>query len=338
MDSITQFTLGAAIGVAVMRGKTPFWKSMLIGGAIATIPDLDAFIDHGDPVRNMTFHRGESHAFFYQTLASPLIAWAATRFPTQRPYFKPWLIATWLILITHAILDLMTVYGTQIGLPFFKDAYGISSVFIIDPLYTLPLIFGLIGTGIAKSSARFRWNDCALIFSTLYLCWSMGAQAYVRSIAIDTLHASNITSEKILVTPTAFNTILWRVLVMTDDGYKEGFYSLLDKERAISFINYPNDRSVYEAWKDDWNVQRMAWFTRGFFKMQMIDGKPVLSDLRMGQEPYYSFNFTLSREEAPVHYRQRPDVKLVLNWVKQRALGNPQGLQEFLDVRKIETP
>lgn len=336
MDSLTQFALGAAIGVAVMRGKTPFWKSMLIGGALGTLPDLDAFIDHGDPIRNMTYHRGESHAFFYQMLAAPIIAWVITRLTSQRPHLKPWMIATWLILITHAALDLMTVYGTQIGLPFFDGAYAISSMFIIDPLYTLPLLFGLIATGIVKSEKRFAYNNAGLIISSLYLIWSMAAQNYVMGLAKTSIAEQTIHSEKILVTPTAFNTILWRVLVMTDGGYAEGFYSLLDKDREIAFTHYSNNGSVYTVWKDDWNVARMEWFTRGFFKMDMIDDKPVLSDLRMGQEPYYTFNFTLSRDDAPEHHRSRPNIGLTLQWVKERALGKKMGLQDFLKAHSTE--
>ncbi len=193
MDSITQFALGAAIGVTVMRQKTPVWKSALIGGLTATLPDLDAFIDHGDPIRNMTYHRGESHAIFYHTLVAPLIAWIITRLPGERVHFRPWLLSVWLILITHA-LDLMTVYGTQIGLPFLKGAYGISSIFIIDPLYTLPLIIGLIVTGLLKSPARYRANHVGLILSTLYLVWSVGAQGYVRTVAVESLAANKIES------------------------------------------------------------------------------------------------------------------------------------------------
>src|SRR5690606_17292412 len=64
MDSLTQIALGAAVGTAVMRGRAPFWKVALISGAVATLPDLDVFYDYGDAIRNMTYHRGESHAFF----------------------------------------------------------------------------------------------------------------------------------------------------------------------------------------------------------------------------------------------------------------------------------
>ena len=74
MDSLSQFALGAGIGVAVMGRRTRVWKAALWGGLWGTVPDLDALIDHGDPIRNMTFHRGASHSLLYLTLLSPLLA------------------------------------------------------------------------------------------------------------------------------------------------------------------------------------------------------------------------------------------------------------------------
>ena len=79
MDSVTQVALGSAVGVAVMGRRVGIWKSALWGGFCGTLPDLDVLIDHGDPIRNMTFHRTESHALFYLTLLSPLLAWLIHR-------------------------------------------------------------------------------------------------------------------------------------------------------------------------------------------------------------------------------------------------------------------
>ena len=53
MDSLTQLTLGAAVGVAVMGRRTAVWKAALWGGVCGTLPDLDALLDHGNPVLNM---------------------------------------------------------------------------------------------------------------------------------------------------------------------------------------------------------------------------------------------------------------------------------------------
>ena len=49
MDSLTQIALGSAVGVAVMGRRTAVWKAALWGAIGGTLPDLDTFIDHGDP-------------------------------------------------------------------------------------------------------------------------------------------------------------------------------------------------------------------------------------------------------------------------------------------------
>ena len=86
MDSLSQFALGAAVGVAVMGRRIAPWKAALWGGGLGTLPDLDALIDHGDPVRNMVLHRAETHALFWQTLASvPIAAVIASLTARGRP-------------------------------------------------------------------------------------------------------------------------------------------------------------------------------------------------------------------------------------------------------------
>ncbi|XOT98672.1 metal-dependent hydrolase, partial [Alcaligenes pakistanensis] len=43
-------------------------------------------------------------------------------------------------LITHPLLDAFTSYGTQLLWPLAATPATWSSIFIIDPLYTLPLL------------------------------------------------------------------------------------------------------------------------------------------------------------------------------------------------------
>jgi inner membrane protein len=90
MDSLSQLVLGAGIGVAVMGRRTAVWKAALWGGFCGTLPDLDVFISYGDAVRDMTFHRAESHAFFYLSLIAPLIAWLASKLHGEVALFKRW--------------------------------------------------------------------------------------------------------------------------------------------------------------------------------------------------------------------------------------------------------
>ena len=84
MDSLSQFALGAAVGVAVMGRRSPAWRAALWGGVLGTLPDLDVAIDHGDAVRDMVLHRAETHAFFWQALATPPLAAAIAAIESRR--------------------------------------------------------------------------------------------------------------------------------------------------------------------------------------------------------------------------------------------------------------
>jgi inner membrane protein len=328
MDSVSQLALGAAIGVAVMGRRTAVWKAALWGGIAGTLPDLDAFIDHGDAVRNMTLHRAWTHALFWQTLAAPVLAWIASRMHGERAHFRRWWLALWLALVTHPLLDTMTVYGTQILRPFTDHPFGLGSIFIIDPLYTVPLLVGLVAALARRAHAGLAWNRWGLILSTGYLAWSVMAQAYVRELAEDTLAARGAPAARLLVTPTAFNTVLWRVVAMREDGYEEGYYSLLDGGRPIRFERFPTDRALEHSLRDVWAVRRMAWFTHGIYRMHEQDGQAFITDLRMGQEPWYSFNFLVARREggawaevSPRNLGARVDLEAGLAWLGRRIRG-----------------
>ena len=228
MDSLTQIALGSAVTVAVMGRRTAAWKAALWGGIAGTLPDLDALIDHGDAVLNMVLHRAESHALFFLTLAAPVLAWIAARCHGERDRLGRWWLALWLALITHPLLDTMTVYGTQLLQPFSDHPYGVGSVFIIDPAYTVPLIVGVVAA--LRAPTGLRWNLAGLALSTAYLGWSVVAQQQVERVARASLAAQGITAERLLVTPAPFNTVLWRVVATTPTHYYEGPRSLLDAQ------------------------------------------------------------------------------------------------------------
>lgn len=328
MDSLTQLALGAAIGVAVMGRRTAVWKAALWGGLAGTIPDLDAFIDHGDAIRNMTFHRAHSHGLFWLTLGAPVLAWIASRVHGQRDLLRRWWLALWLALVTHPLLDYMTVYGTQLLQPFSEHPFGLGSIFIIDPLYTVPLLVG-VGVALARRSDRgLRWNAWGLGLSCAYLAWTAAAQWQVRDIARETLARQGIAAQALLVTPAPFNTVLWRVVAMQEDRYFEGFYSVLDPERTIRFTAHERSTALQRELGTLWPVQRMAWFSRGFYRLHEREGQAFLTDLRMGQEPAYVFDFLVARRGSgwqpvtPVNMGLRGDVGKGLRWIWQR-IGDP---------------
>lgn len=328
MDSLTQIALGAAVSVAVMGRKTAVWKAALWGAVAGTLPDLDAFINHGDAILDMTRHRAESHALFYLTLAAPVLAWGVARLHGEAALFRRWWLALWLVLVTHPLLDAMTVYGTQLLQPFSDYPFGVGSIFIIDPLYTVPLIAGVVLALRLKNPRGQRWNAAGLLLSTLYLGWSAGAQQQATQMARASLQAQGIAASGLLVTPAPFNTLLWRLVATTPTQYLEGHYSLLDASPRITWTAHDRGAALIAQHGTEPSVARIAAFSHGFFRLSESGGRLFVTDLRMGQEPAYTFHFNLgapaalaAASHAPTLSSQRPDLATALPWLWRRMWG-----------------
>ncbi|WP_130834640.1 metal-dependent hydrolase [[Erwinia] mediterraneensis] len=323
MDSVSQLVLGASVSMAAMGRRVPLWQSALVGAACGTLPDLDVFLDHGDAIRNMTLHRTESHALLWLTLVSPLLAWLIAGVFRQQSGWQAWWLAVWLALITHPLLDLMTVYGTQLGLPVTDYPYAIGSIYIIDPLYTLPLLICLVVALWRRGAAGLRWNRIGLTLSTLYLVWSVLVQGVATWQVRNELVRQGIPADKVLVTPTAFNTLVWRIVVMVPGRYGEGYWSLLSPHRALEVSWQARGESLFREVKGDWYAERVAWFSHGFYALRERDGRLLIADLRMGEEPAYTFTFDLGSPEQPAVHPERipsprPDFSNAFNKLRSR--------------------
>lgn len=332
MDSLSQIALGAAVGVAVMGRRTAVWKPALWGAVCGTLPDLDVFIDHGDAIRNMVLHRSESHALFWLSLLSLPLAALIARLHGEWALWRRWWLAVWLALVTHPLLDAMTVYGTRLLLPFTDQPYAVGSIFIIDPLYTVPVLVGGLWALFSRGSARgLKANAVGLALGTAYLAWSAAAQAHVERVAHAALQAQGVKATQVLVTPTPFNTLLWRVVAIEGDRYHEGFRSLLDGDRPMQFDPFPRGLGLLPELQAIDGVQRVTAFSRGYFKLHEDAARLVITDLRMGQEPTYTFSFAVAERHSraaplqpPIPQGRRPgDLKRALSWLWQRALGEP---------------
>ncbi|MEM1215169.1 MAG: metal-dependent hydrolase, partial [Bacteroidota bacterium] len=68
MDSLTQITLGAAVGEVVL-GKKVGNRAMFWGAVAGTLPDLDTLANAvTDPVSALAYHRAFTHSFAFSAL------------------------------------------------------------------------------------------------------------------------------------------------------------------------------------------------------------------------------------------------------------------------------
>jgi len=298
MDSLTQIALGAAVGTAVM-GRRAGYRAPLWGAVLGTLPDLDALIPMGGPVADFTYHRSFSHSLLVLAAMAPLWAWLIRQIhPAYGAHRRGWLWLALLALLTHPLLDAFTIYGTQLLWPLDHTPIGLGSIFIIDPLYTLPLLAGAGAFLALRDRSRgLRLNAIGLLLSCSYLGWSAWVQEQVEATAQRHLAASAIAHHQVLVQPAPFTTLLWRVLVMSDDAYYEGFHSLWD-QRPLQLRRYPSTPAHLDGLDSHWPVERLRWFTKGFYKVASHQGELIISDLRMGLEPDYVFQFKVAQQRG----------------------------------------
>ncbi len=298
MDSLTQITLGAAVAAAcVPKGHRR--KAVFIGAALGTLPDLDVLIDYGDAVSNFTYHRGFSHSLFV-LLPLSILLWALLRccYGPVRDAPRPWLWAISLALLTHPILDAHTAYGTQLFWPISSPPIMWSTVFIIDPLYTLPLLVGAIWIAFKPDKpGAHKALLLGLVLSNSYLIWTWAAKNQVNQKIVQTVGLQH-EGDQVFSTPILFTSLLWRVVVLQEQGYLEGYYSLLDPDKPINFIYYPRSFALFEGVEGLADVQRLSWFSQGFIKAGERDEQVVITDLRMGYEGNYVFNHVVARVDG----------------------------------------
>ena len=312
MDSITQIALGAAVGEATL-GRKVGWRAPVWGGICGLLPDLDVLWPFADPVSAFTWHRGYTHSLAVLVLATPVIARAAVRIhPATRELRRGWLLLAFLALVTHPLLDCFTVYGTQVLLPFSDVPVGWSTIFIIDPLFSVPVMLGVLAA-LVLSRVRglgHRLNNVGLAVGVAWLALTLVIKTHVDAVAGASLPP---VVTRVLTTPSPFNAVLWRVVAMTGDGrYLEGYYSLLDDEPRVSYVSRPDGHELLDPLRGEAAVARLAWFSRGFFSGQELgNGEIAMTDLRMGFEERFVFSFVVGRREGgmieAVPVRRRPD-------------------------------
>jgi inner membrane protein len=321
LDSLTQAVLGASVaGACAPAGHRR--KALLAGAMLGTLPDLDVFIDFGGDVENFTYHRGFSHSLFVLAPFSVLLWLALRRWwaPASEAPFR-WLAVIGLALLTHPLLDAHTAYGTQLFWPLTVTPAMWGTLFIIDPLYTLPLVVGVFALALHPDGERARGLlKAGLVLSTFYIGWSWAARAIVVSHVDDALAASGLDDAPVFLTPTPLNTLLWRVVVMTDEGYLEGFDSLVVDEGPMQFGAFPSDVESLDSAAGIWAVQRLTWFADGFVRAEVRGDRLFMSDLRMGQEPRYVFNHYVAERGNP-HWRAIPSERIPLAMADRALAG-----------------
>jgi inner membrane protein len=315
LDSVTQFALGAGVGAVVLGRKIGPRKAALVGGVLGTLPDLDVYFPYDNPVDSFTLHRGPSHSLIVHAAVTPVLGEIVRlMFRDLRDCRVLVWVGVYLCLATHALLDALTIYGTRLFWPIWDEPVAIGSVFIIDPLYTVPLLVAMVwALCVSGWTDRFRKTlVAALVVSTAYLGWTMIAQQIVRDRAASII-AGIASTEKLLVTSTPFNSLLWKVVAFDRDSYFNLYLPVFGGRETVEIHRHPRRPSGLSC-PDGLGsglemFGRLAAFSKGFYRLDRRGDDILLSDLRMGLTPNYVFRFRIATVEGG-QMRAAPPVRV----------------------------
>ena len=294
MDSLSQIVLGASVA-GLIAGKRCTPKVLVAGAVLGTLPDLDVFIEYDDPIMDMIKHRGFSHSVFVLLPLSFFLSLLFKRvFASAWPFWQLFLLIS-MALVTHPILDTFTSYGTQFFWPIKMQPLAFSSIFIIDPLYTLPLLFFLIAALIWRNKAA-RLCGMGLGLSSLYLLWSLFSLGQIKDRLEENMPKSASKEHQIYVAPTPFNTFLWRIVLLNEHEYLEGLASLLDDDPKIDWVSL--ERGNWPLLTQSKIIEDFDYFTGGFLRFTQEKDELIATDLRLGMAIYHPFRFVVAKKDA----------------------------------------
>jgi inner membrane protein len=347
VDSITQAALGAAVGDLVL-GKPLGRRGMVWGAFFGTLPDLDILLfPWADTVQQLQWHRGISHSLLLTVLSGPLIApwlaWHWKKFDVSKLRAGVFVFLVW---STHVLIDVFTAYGTQIWEPFSNARVTTSNLFIVDPLFTLPLLAGL-GVSFFRhrqkagaASAR-RAMRLGLIVTCAYTLWSFGARAWIERQVQPAIAALPNPAKDHLIGPTPFNTLLWRIIVRTGDGFHIGYRSILDNP-DVPFQWYRIEQGAPDAkTRDSRALAAVDWFTEGWWLARETPKGLLMCDLRLGESlrdgqsgptatmtPVFFWLLPRASDRPPLEMQRgsRGGFGKFLGQIFDRALGDPDAL------------
>lgn len=335
MDPITHTTLGALAAYAILGrrlGRSPRMTeermgpprgagALLFGAAGGALPDVDVFWGGlADPALPWEHHRHFTHALAFIPIggllaAAPLLL----LFKRYRPQAGLAYLAAVIGCATHGVNDTLTSYGTFLYWPFSNARISWDLISIIDPLFTLTIILGIL-FGLVFASARPA--RIALSLVVMYLCLAFVQQQRVLGVQRELAAERGHPIERGRVMPTMGNIIIWRSLYQAegrlhaDAVYASPFgpirvqrgdsVAVLTPEeitRLVPRVRGPQHERVHHVFAGfrDFADDYIAWASRD------ADGAGVVGDMRYslrteGFAPLWGISIEPRRWLEPVRW------------------------------------
>lgn len=291
MDPLTHALTGA-LAASLIAAPRMNRRALVMGAVAGLLPDLDILIrSAADPLLTIEHHRGFTHSLIFAPVGGAI---------ASLPFARTWraALAATLAWLTHELLDAATTYGTQLFWPFSRYRVGLDIISIIDPLFTLIALAGVI----AAAMSRRRGAQVAIGLLAAWL--AIGAVQRERALAAQATLANRRgeTPQRRAVFPTIGNTLVWRSIYRTGDVLR------MDRIRVpwLGGASYAQGDAVIAAKLPAHATERMqrdfarfAWFSDHWIARHPSDAT-IIGDARYSRhstryDPVWGIRFQPGR-------------------------------------------
>ena len=289
MDPLTQGIVGAAAAQSLSK-KNNIIIITLLGFLAGLAPDIDIFIrSNDDPLLFLEYHRHFTHSLLFIPLGG-LICSVVFYFIFTRRYqltFGITYLYSTLGYATHGIIDSLTTYGTQLLWPFVDTRIAFNTISVIDPLFTLPIVF-LVILAMHKNKSSFATYAIvwAISYQSIAYIQKERAENVIERYAISQGHKLDSIEAK----PSFGNIILWKVIYTYENNYhinavRLGLKPKIFSGTSIQKIDIKRDFTWLDKNSQQFkDVERFNWFSNGYLAFDQ-ENKNIIYDIRFSSLP-----------------------------------------------------
>lgn len=312
MDLLTQGLLGAALAQAGSKQQETRIATG-VGFFAGLLADADILIQSDqDPLLTVEFHRHFTHSIFFVPFGALIAALMLWFFLRHKLSFLRLYFYCFLGYSLSGVLDGLTSYGTHLFWPISQERVALNLISVIDPVFTLILLAGVI---IAFRKKTKTFARISLFLAGLYLCMGWVQLQRAENMTAFLAQTRGHAIETSIVKPTLANLILWRSIYEVNgkfyvDAIRVGFFSEPKVyegetiEKFIPGIHAPRlpKKSVLA---DD--IERFTHFSAGYIGIQperphlLIDVR--YSNLPTSTDPLWAIVIDLHRPDQHAQYQ-----------------------------------
>ena len=334
MDPITHITSGA-LGAQVLRKPLRNDRYLMVFCILAAwLPDIDNFVGLLGTEFYLIHHRSFTHSFIGGIPLAALFV-VIFRLFVRSLSFKRGMIIAYAFILVHIFLDLITSYGTQIFFPFTNARYAVTCVFILDPIYTLTMLF-ILYRSFTSQQTRKTLAVAGMIWIFLYPAVNLGIRYTLQYHLNTRLRSEGIEFTRLDVSTDVLSPFFWKVILEQDDTYLIGGVSLLKPNVPIALASFKKvDSTVFQdlsrtapvfstyAWFFDFPIVNTEVSENGeetlvtIWDLRFASTLPCMQRLMNanGQRPF-ALRAVLNRDNELIRYYDHRGEETIITYLK----------------------